>query len=97
LDYKESYWQASKAVLRTLSSSNPLDRNNAINLTGQLAAEQVVQLQKLRELQPEDMTGKAAYQGYVTQQQAASEAATQQFFSYTPEVSDGRTFQGGWK
>jgi type IV secretion system protein TrbJ len=85
------------SVLRTLSSSNLLDRNNAINLTGQLAAEQVAQLQKLRELQLEDMTSKAAYQGYVIQRQAASEAATQQFFNYTPEVSDRQTFQSGWK
>jgi P-type conjugative transfer protein TrbJ len=85
------------SILRTLSSSNLLDRNDAINLTGQLAAEQVAQLQKLRELQLEDMTSKAAYQGYVIQRQAASEVATQQFFSYTPEVSDGQTFQGGWK
>jgi P-type conjugative transfer protein TrbJ len=84
-------------VLRALSSSNLLDRNNAINLASQLASEQVGQLQKLRELQLEDMTSKAAYQGYVIQREAASEAATQQFFNYTPEVSDGRTFQAGWR
>lgn len=85
------------SVLRTLSASNLLNRNDAINLTGQLAAEQIGQLQKLRELQLEDMTSKAAYQGYVIQRQAASEAATQHFFNYTPEVSDGTTFQAGWK
>lgn len=51
------------SVLRTLSASNLLNRNDAINLTGQLAAEQIAQLQKLRELQLEDMTSKAAYQG----------------------------------
>ena len=85
------------SVLRTLSASNLLDRNNAINLTSQLAAEQLGQLQKLRELQLEDMTSKAAYQGYVIQRQAASEAATQQFFNYTPVVSDRAKFQGGWK
>ncbi len=85
------------SVLRTLGSSNLLNRNDAINLTSQLAAEQIAQLQKLRELQLEDMTSKAAYQGYVIQRQAASEAATQQFFNYTPEVSDGTTFQSGWK
>jgi type IV secretion system protein TrbJ len=85
------------SVLRTLGSSNLLDRNDAINLTNQIAAEQVGQLQKLRELQLEDMTSKAAYQGYVIQRQAASEAATQHFFNYTPEVSDGTTFQAGWK
>ncbi len=85
------------SVLKQLSSSNLLNRNDAINLTSQLAAEQVGQLQKLRELQLEDMTSKAAYQGYVIQRQASSEAATQHFFNYTPEVSDGTTFQSGWK
>lgn len=85
------------SVLRTLGSSNLLNRNDAINLTNQIAAEQVAQMQKLRELQLEDMTSKAAYQGYVIQRQAASEAATQHFFNYTPEVSDGTKFQSGWK
>jgi P-type conjugative transfer protein TrbJ len=85
------------SVLRSLSASNLLNRNDAINLSGQLAAEQIGQLQKLRELQLEDMTSKAAYQGYVIQRQSASEAATQHFFNYTPEVSDGTTFQAGWK
>lgn len=85
------------SVLKLLSSSNLLNRNDAINLTSQIAAEQVGQLQKLRELQLEDMTSKAAYQGYVIQRQAASEAATQHFFNYTPEVSDGTKFQSGWK
>ena len=85
------------SVLRSLSASNLLNRNDALNLTGQLAAEQIGQLQKLRELQLEDMTSKAAYHGYVIQRQAASEAATQHFFNYTPEVSDGTTFQAGWK
>jgi P-type conjugative transfer protein TrbJ len=83
------------SVLRTLTASNLLDRNDAINLTGQLAAEQVGQLQKLRELQLEDMTSKAAYQGYVIQHQAASEAATQQFFTGGPVTGDGATFRPG--
>jgi P-type conjugative transfer protein TrbJ len=83
-------------ILRTISASNLLNRNDAINLNSQLAGEQVAQLQKLRELQLEDVTSKAAFQGYVIQHQAASEAATQYFFHWTPEVSDGRTYQAGW-
>jgi P-type conjugative transfer protein TrbJ len=83
------------SVLKTLTASNLLNRNDAINLTGQLAAEQVGQLQKLRELQLEDMTSKAAYQGYVIQRQAASEAATQQFFTGTSVSGDGATFRPG--
>lgn len=89
--------QSVLSILRSLSASNLLNRNDALNLSSQLATEQIGQLQKLRELQLEDMTNKAAYQGYVIQRQAASEAAAQHFFNYTPEVSDGTTFQAGWK
>ena len=85
------------SVLRLLSSSNLLNQKRCDQSDESAAAEQVGQLQKLRELQLEDMTSKAAYQGYVIQRQAASEAATQHFFNYTPEVSDGTTFQSGWK
>jgi P-type conjugative transfer protein TrbJ len=82
-------------IIRAISASNILNRNDAINMSGQLAAEQVGQLQKLRELQLEDMTGKAAYQGYVIQRQAASEAATQWFFTGGPVTSDGKTYLPG--
>ena len=82
-------------IIRAISASNVLNRNDAINMSGQLAAEQVGQLQKLRELQLEDMTSKAAYQGYVIQRQAASEAATQWFFTGGPVTSDGKTYLPG--
>jgi P-type conjugative transfer protein TrbJ len=82
-------------VLRSLSASNLLNRNDGINLGSQLAGEQVAQLQKLRELQLEDMTSKAAYQGYVIQRQAANEAASAWFFSSGPARGDGRLFQPG--
>jgi P-type conjugative transfer protein TrbJ len=82
-------------ILRALSAANILNRNDAINMSGQLAAEQVGQLQKLRELQLEDMTSKAAYQGYVIQRQAASESATQWFFTGGPVTSDGKTYLPG--
>lgn len=87
--------QAVLGVLRALSSSNLLNRNDAINLSSQLAAEQVAQIQKLRELQLEDMTSKAAYQGYVIQRQAANEAASAWFFSSALAQGDGRLFQPG--
>jgi P-type conjugative transfer protein TrbJ len=83
-------------VLRAISASNLLNRNDAINLNSQLAGEQVAQLQKLREIQLEDVTSKAAYQGYVIQRDATSEAATQWFFTWTPETSDGKTYKSGW-
>lgn len=82
-------------IIRAISASNLLNRNDAINVSGQLAAEQVGQLQRLRELQLEDMTSKAAFQGYVIQRQAASEAATQWFFTGGPVTSDGKTYLPG--
>jgi P-type conjugative transfer protein TrbJ len=82
-------------IIRAIAGSNLLNRNDAINMSGQLAAEQVGQLQKLRELQLEDMTSKAAYQGYVIQRQASSEAATQWFFTGGPVTSDGKTYLPG--
>ncbi len=83
------------SVIRALTASNLLNRNDAINVSGQLAAEQVAQLQKLRELQLEDMTGKAAYQGYVIQRQASNEAGAVWSFSSAPAQGDGRLFQPG--
>jgi P-type conjugative transfer protein TrbJ len=83
------------SVIRALTASNLLNRNDAINASGQLAAEQVAQLQKLRELQLEDMTSKAAYQGYVIQRQASNEAGAVWFYSSAPASGDGRLFQPG--
>jgi P-type conjugative transfer protein TrbJ len=80
-------------ILRGLSAANLLNRNDAINLTGQLAAEQVAQLQKLRELQLEDMTSKGAYQGYQVQKDADMVATEQQFFGPTViNPGDSRVF-----
>jgi P-type conjugative transfer protein TrbJ len=80
-------------ILRALSAANLLNRNDAINLTGQLASEQVGQLQKLRELQLEDMTSKAAYQGYQVQKDADVVATEQQFFGLTTiNPGDSRVF-----
>ena len=79
-------------VLRALAASNILPRNLAVSLTGQLAAEQVAQLQKLRELQLEDMTSKAAYQGYQIQKDADRVGNQQQFFAPASITGDSRTF-----
>jgi P-type conjugative transfer protein TrbJ len=83
------------SVIRALTASNLLNRNDAINASGQIAAEQVAQLQKLRELQLEDMTSKAAYQGYVIQRQASNEAGAVWFYSSATARGDGRLFQPG--
>jgi type IV secretion system protein TrbJ len=80
------------SILRTLSASNLLNRNDAINLTGQLAAEQVGQLQKLRELQLEDMTSKAAFQGYTIQKDAASMQAVQDALQHVDYAADPTSY-----
>ena len=51
---------------------------------------------KLRELMMADMSSKQAYQAAIIQQQAASEAAAQRFFTYTPSQSDNRVYHAGW-
>jgi hypothetical protein len=43
------------------------------------------------------LSSKQAYQATVVQRQAASEAATEHFFNWSPEASDGKTYQAGWK
>lgn len=72
-------------------------RLEALQVMGEISEQLVQQLMKLRELMLADMSSKQAYQAAVIQRQAASEAATEQFFNYTPAISDGTTFQSGWK
>ena len=52
---------------------------------------------KLRELMMADMSSKQAYQATMIQQQAASEAATQRFFTFRPSMPDGMTYKSGWR
>ena len=72
-------------------------RLEALQVMGQISEQQVQQLMKLRELMMADMSSKQSYQAAIIQKQAASEAATERFFNWTPEVSDKTTFQSGWK
>jgi P-type conjugative transfer protein TrbJ len=81
------------SVLRALAASNLLPRNLAISLTSQLAAEQVAQAQKLREIALEDLQSKAAFQGYQLQKDADMVSTEQRFFgaaAITP--GDSRVF-----
>jgi P-type conjugative transfer protein TrbJ len=82
--------------LRTMAQSTG-GRLEALQVMGQIAEQQVQQLMKLRQLMLADMSSKQSYQAAVIQKQAASEAASQRFFNWTPEVSDRTTFQAGWK
>ena len=91
--------QSEQAVLNSLRgmAANSDGRMQALQVMGQIAEQQVQQLMKLRELMMADMSSKQSYQAAVIQKQAASEAATERFFNWTPEVSDKTTFQSGWK
>jgi P-type conjugative transfer protein TrbJ len=91
--------QSEQAVLNNLRSmaQSTDGRLQALQVMGQIAEQQVQQLMKLRQLMLADMSSKQSYQAAVIQKQAASEAASERFFNWTPEVSDRTTFQGGWK
>ena len=91
--------QSEQAVLSSLRSmaQSTGGRQEALQVMGQVAEQQVQQLMKLRELMMADMSSKQSYQAAVIQKQAASAAATERFFTWTPEVSDGTRFQSGWK
>src|ERR1700744_6614369 len=91
--------QSEQSVLSSLRSmaSSTDGRLEALQVMGQISEQQVQQLMKLRELMLADMSSKQSYQAAMVQKQAASEAATERFFNWTPEVSDGNTFQSGWK
>lgn len=88
-----------QAVLTSLRSMAETTggQMEALQVMGQISEQQVQQLMKLRELMMADMSSKQSYQAAIIQKQAASEAATERFFNWTPEVSDKKTFQSGWK
>jgi type IV secretion system protein TrbJ len=91
--------QSEQSVLSSLRSMAQTSdgRLEALQVMGQISEQQVQQLMKLRELMLADMSSKQSYQAAIIQKQATSEAATQRFFNWTPEVSDGTKFQSGWK
>jgi len=91
--------QSEQAVLSSLRgmAQSTDGRLEALQVMGQIAEQQVQQLMKLRQLMLADMSSKQSYQAAVIQRQAASEAASERFFTWTPEVSDRTTFQAGWK
>ena len=83
-------------ALRSMAQTSD-GRMEALQVMGQISEQQVQQLMKLRELMMADMSSKQSYQAAMIQKQAAGEAATERFFKWTPEVSDGTKFQSGWK
>jgi type IV secretion system protein TrbJ len=89
--------QSEQAVLSSLRNmaQNSDGRMQALQVLGQISEQQVQQLMKLRELMMADMSSKQAYQASIIQQQATSEAATQQFFTGAAVSGDGVTFRPG--
>lgn len=67
----------------------------ALQVANQIAHEQVDQLLKLRQLMLADLQSKQAYQAMMIQQEAAKQAAAEQFFTFTGKTGDGVTFIPG--
>jgi P-type conjugative transfer protein TrbJ len=80
--------------LRNMAASSD-GRMQALQVMGEISEQQVQQLMKLREIMLADMSSKQAYQATVIQRQAASEAATERFFTAGPSNGDGRRFRPG--
>jgi P-type conjugative transfer protein TrbJ len=70
-------------------------RMQAIQVTNQIAEQQVQQLMKLRHLMMADISAKAAWQAGQTQREMADTAAARRFFEYAPPNADGEAFWGG--
>jgi P-type conjugative transfer protein TrbJ len=86
-----------QSILTALKSSilGTNGRLEAVQAAADVAEQQVEQLQKLRELMIADMTSKQAYQATIIQQDAASEAASQWFFTSAPVTNSGVTYWPG--
>ena len=82
------------ALKASLQSTN--GQQEALQALGDVSEQQVEQLMKLRQLMMADMSSKQAYQAAMVQQQSVGQAATQQFFKYSPATSDGQKFGPGW-
>jgi P-type conjugative transfer protein TrbJ len=86
-----------QSVLAALKSSisGTNGRLEAIQAASDIAENQVEQMQKLRQLMIADMSSKQAYQATVIQKEAASEAASQWFFTGAPVTNSGVTYWPG--
>jgi P-type conjugative transfer protein TrbJ len=81
------------ALQGSISGTN--GRLEAMQAAGDVAEQQVEQLQKLRELMIADMSSKQAYQATMIQKDAAGEAASQWFFTSGPVTNSGVTYWPG--
>jgi P-type conjugative transfer protein TrbJ len=87
--------QSEQAVLdrlRVMAQSSD-GRMQALQVANQIAEQQVQQVMKLRQLMLADLQSKQAFQAAQMQKQAASEAASEQFFTFGGRSGDGRGYQ----
>lgn len=91
---KLSSEQAVLSQLRAMAQSSD-GRLKAIQVSNQIAHEQVAQLMKLRELLLADLQSKQAYQAMMIQQESQKEASAERFFKFTSKSGDGVTFVPG--
>ena len=80
--------------LRTMSESSD-GRMKALQVANQIAEQQVEQMMKLRQLMLADLQSKQAFQAAQIQRQAATEAASEKFFTFGGRAGDGRGYQAG--
>jgi len=89
--------QSEQAVLdrlRIMAQSSD-GRMQALQVANQIAEQQVQQTMKLRQLMLADLQSKQAFQAAQMQRQAATEAASEQFFTFGGRTGDGRGYQAG--
>jgi P-type conjugative transfer protein TrbJ len=87
--------QSEQAVLdrlRVMAQSSD-GRMQALQVANQIAEQQVQQIMKLRQLMLADLQSKQAFQAAQVQRQAASEAASEKFFTFGGRSGDGRGYQ----
>ena len=70
-------------------ASSAEGRLQSLQVMGQLAHEEVAQLQRLNVLLMADISSKQAYQAAVVQQEGSAAAAEEKFFQYTPRPLKG--------
>lgn len=86
--------EAVLSALRTQAQS-PNGTVRAIQVMGDIAEQQTEQLMKLRQIMLADLSSKQAYQAAQIQKDAASTAATEQFFTPSSTTGDSRAFGVG--
>jgi P-type conjugative transfer protein TrbJ len=87
--------QSEQAVLnrlRVMAQSSD-GRMQALQVANQIAEQQVQQIMKLRQLMLADLQSKQTFQAAQMQRQAATEAASEQFFTFGGRSGDGRAYQ----